>query len=271
MVARFFEGIDMPQSIRRKRYPAKLSGSAQRNLSLYALAAGAAGVQLLALAQPSEAEVVYTSAHQAIGRNQTYSFDLNHDGVNDFTIINVYGRGCTYIGFHLAARADAGGAIASIPSNPSEHLAKLFRKDAEIGAREGFSPIGANMAVGAKISGQYFAYGDWFNVRDGYLGLSFRIDGQVHYGWARFNVITKNQGFRILAILTGYAYETQPNTPIIAGDTGGAADEESLATPGIGVPHQQKAQTVAALGMLALGAPGLAMWRREGVVASSLG
>ena len=38
---------------------------------LYALAAGAAGVQLLALAPPAEAEIVYTGAHQAIGRNQT--------------------------------------------------------------------------------------------------------------------------------------------------------------------------------------------------------
>jgi hypothetical protein len=113
------------------------------------------------------------------------------------------------------------------------------------------------MAVGFEISGQYGAYGYWFNVRDGYIGLSFKIDGQIHYGWARFNVLTKSQGFRILAILTGYAYETQPDTPIIAGDTGSAADEEGQSGPMSGFP-----QPAATLAALSLGAPGLAIWRR---------
>jgi hypothetical protein len=254
------EDIEMPRSVGRKENPESLSGATQSKLSLYALAASAAGVQFLALTPTAGAEIIYTSAHQAIGRNQTYSFGVNHDGINDFTIQNVYGRGSTYVGFHLAIRADAGGAIASVPSHPSEHMARLFRKDAEIGAREGFLPQGANMAVGAVISGQPFAYGYWFNVRDGYLGLSFRIDGQVHYGWARFNVLTKS-GFRNVAILTGYAYETEPDTPIIAGDTGGAADSEGMAEPGILPPV--RSQTVATLGALALGAPGLEIWRRE--------
>jgi hypothetical protein len=58
-------------------------------------------------------------------------------------------------------------------------------------------------------------------------------------------------------ILTGYAYETIPNKAIIAGKTH-APDEE----PG---PASLKTRTSesATLGMLALGAPGLSIWRRE--------
>jgi hypothetical protein len=49
------------------RKTAKLRQSVHHDLTAYALAAGAAGVSLLSLAQPSEAEVVYTPANQTIG------------------------------------------------------------------------------------------------------------------------------------------------------------------------------------------------------------
>src|ERR1039457_6237307 len=76
----------MKRSIRRPKAPAKLSDSFHHALNLYALAAGAAGVSVLALAQPSEAEIIYTPTHQFIGRRGAYRIDLNHDGVTDFTI-----------------------------------------------------------------------------------------------------------------------------------------------------------------------------------------
>jgi len=43
--------------------------------------------------------------------------------------------------------------------------------------------------------------------------------GKLHYGWARLNVTIKNKGGvpEITGLLTGYAYETIPNKPIIAG------------------------------------------------------
>ena len=56
-------------------------------------------------------------------------------------------------------------------------------------------------------------------MRGRYLGLKFLIRGKVHYGWARLNVTVGNS--KITATLTGYAYETIPNNPIIAGKTKG--------------------------------------------------
>src|SRR5579863_2958194 len=68
------------------RKTAKFSKSVSHQLNAYSLAAGAAGVSLLALAQPAEARIIYTTAHVKIVPNNQYDLDLNHDGINDFII-----------------------------------------------------------------------------------------------------------------------------------------------------------------------------------------
>jgi hypothetical protein len=62
--------------------------------------------------------------------------------------------------------------------------------------------------------------GQWLYARRRYLGLQFVIGEQVHYGWARLSVSLK--AGEIAATLTGYAYETVPNKPIITGKTKGS-------------------------------------------------
>jgi hypothetical protein len=80
----------MPRSSRPIRTPANLSESRHQQLNMYALAAGAAGVGVLALVQSVEAKIVYTPAHRVIGPDSKYLLDLNHDGIPDFTITNSY-------------------------------------------------------------------------------------------------------------------------------------------------------------------------------------
>ena len=126
----------MTPSERPVTHPAKLPAALQRNLSLYALAATAAGVQVLALAQPSEAEVIYTPAHTFIGSNRHFSFDLNNDGVNDFTILNLYARNSSYTGCRLEVRPDGGGMtdaellVRFSSSRDNNALAALVRRHA---------------------------------------------------------------------------------------------------------------------------------------------
>ena len=72
----------------------------------------------------------------------------------------------------------------------------------------------------------------------------------------RLNVEVLSKPVRIVALLTGYAYETVADTPIIAGATSGPDAEvnpQGLA-PG---------RAPATLGLLAMGAPGMSIWRRE--------
>jgi hypothetical protein len=109
-------------------------------------------------------------------------------------------------------------------------------------------------------------YGPWMNggkgVKNRYLGIKFQINGQFHFGWARITVTPTKTGF--YTTLTGYAYETIPNKPIIAGATKGPDEDDQLA------PASLKTHTgePTSLGLLALGAPGLSIWRREEPVAA---
>jgi hypothetical protein len=56
--------------------------------------------------------------------------------------------------------------------------------------------------------------GYFTGLASAYVGLQFQMDGQTYYGWARVGapVIGYNAGW-----LYDYAYETVPNTPILAG------------------------------------------------------
>ena len=89
--------------------------------------------------------------------------------------------------------------------------------------------------------------GPWLGAQDRYLGLEFYIDGQEHYGWARMSVDFPF-AFDTTGRILGYAYETIPGKPIIAGDEGNTADASV------------KPNT---LGALALGSIGLNLRRRE--------
>src|ERR1700722_2736952 len=73
---------------RNSRTPCKFPDSLHHRLNAYALAAGAAGVGMLALSQPAQAKIAYTKAHEVIGLygSHSYSLDLNHDGIVDFSL-----------------------------------------------------------------------------------------------------------------------------------------------------------------------------------------
>ena len=59
--------------------------------------------------------------------------------------------------------------------------------------------------------------------------------------------------------VTGYAYETTPNKPIIAG----ATKEPDETNANEATASAQPDFTHASLGLLAMGAPGPSIWRRE--------
>jgi hypothetical protein len=58
-----------------------------------------------------------------------------------------------------------------------------------------------------------------------YLGLRFYFKGAIHYGWARVKVRSYSRRANFTVTLTGYAYETIPDKPIIAGATKGPDEE----------------------------------------------
>jgi len=225
---------------------ARLSESVQRRLNSYALAASTAGVGMAALALPAEARIVYTPANFYVGGK--LPIDLNHDGINDFIVHSTTlcgAFGClTTLGVWAASGKN--GIAYKFNQDP---LALALREGSRIGFKRKFTGS-AIMCDFRKYSSRTYHTGYWFQTTDRYLGLKFQIKGKMHYGWARFKVKFCR------AILTGYAYETIPGKAIIAGATKGP-DDELTASFNTHVPQP------ASLGSLALGAPGLSIWKRE--------
>ena len=199
---------------RTSRKPSQLSKSLHRQLANYAAAASAAGVGMLALVQPADAKVVYTPASLTIAPNGAYLLDLNHDGTTDFRIANYYLCSAQICTGKLNAYPATGNGVEGMKGVRSIPFAYALPRGSRIGPKVPFS--GQFMAGGGSIG-----LGQWIDVNDRYLGFRFGVDGKLHYGWARLSVTVAEQRLSITAILTGYAYETIPNKPIVAGKTKG--------------------------------------------------
>jgi hypothetical protein len=209
---------------RTPKNPAVFSESLHHLLNSYALAASAAGVGMLALASPAQAKIIYRPTHRVIGDYHTYNLDLNGDGKTDLTIKNEFHINCSTGGGCSSLQALSVGMAGK-----NEVVYNTFGAAALTSGRwvDPKSPFHRGDEVMARV-GSSTSFGNWRNVTDRYLGLKFRIKGKTHYGWARLSVIVSHESrvrvaFQsyITATLTGYAYETIPNKPIIAGKTKG--------------------------------------------------
>jgi hypothetical protein len=242
----------------RPRKTASLSKSVHERLNMYALAASATGVGMLASAQPSEAKIVYTPANIKITENGgLINFDLNHDGIPDFGLSNFYFHTSYQAsGFLKVVQARSANEVWDVTSNGSLCAAAL-PKNVLVGPKGHFKkdPTSGLAMAFSNLEGSYF--GPWRKVKLAYLGLKFVIKGKTHFGWAR--VKGTFNSFPYTATLTGYAYETIPNKPIVTGKTKGADDAEQPATAYLMIP----APNPATLGALAMGAPALSIWRRK--------
>jgi hypothetical protein len=190
---------------------------------------------LLAVTWPAEAQIVYTRTNITIGPNSSYNLDLNNDGVTDFIISTSQSKGfCAPYLSHsvtntLAETPVSGnGAAGSSPTN--------LEKGDQIGPSQTFYEGTGTMAwfnscFVEGVEGSYHFEGtggdNWMGYKscgffclipiglEGYLGLTFQIDGETHYGWVLVRVSNKVVQIRLL----GYAYETIANMPINAGQT----------------------------------------------------
>ena len=209
--------------------------------------------------------------HHVIRKNSYFEIDLNHDGIVDFTIFNsarTFGslRLNSIIAWPNQGESDGVEGVAS-------KTYFLFELAVKRGTpiRYGQRFFGKGIMVAQCVHGThqsgppcsyrpYHTLGKWINVRDRYLGLVFTVKGKTHYGWARLSVQVSKRPFKLIATLTGYAYETIPGKAIVAGQTKGP-EESSIeqSQSDLRAPTPERAT----LGLLALGSPGLSIWRRE--------
>jgi hypothetical protein len=208
-----------------QRAPSPINAKLDRRLAAYAAVASAAGIGMLGAPQ-AQGEVVYTPANVSFHDTGKVMIDLNNDGVADFEVARrqcgsshsncidliplAAGNGFRPTGSEVAA------GFFGVPVGPGEKFA----------TGDG-NPSYGNVMIAAGAYGPYsWSNGPWAHSTNRYLGLRFTIDGQTHYGWARLSL----NDLHGPEILTGYAYETTPNTKIIEGEIHGAA--VSNAQPG---------------------------------------
>ena len=245
----------MAHRMRSRTAKVALSETVDHRMKSYAVAAAAAGVSMLALAQPAEAEVVVTRAHLIPTQNNPIAVDLNKDGIADFQfslgIYNSYGVFAAY----LNVLGLTGGKVVGSPGPHFPYASALLRRT-KIGPSAHFSSRA--VTVERSLASSHFSrrtYGKWGgNPTNRFLGVKFLIDGATHFGWVRLTVVSTQ--WPISATITGYAYETIPNKPIPAGVSGASSTETNT-------EERVQSSGRAYLGMLALGADGLALWRRN--------
>ena len=186
----------MKRSPKSPRTPSRLSESIHQQLKSYALAASSAGVGVLALVQPAEARVVYTPVHVKFGRNTEFLLDLNGDGITDFHLINNFSNFGNRISYRFFV-----SAYSQPNSIQGTEDAAALKAGAQIGPRQRFSHRATSMARFYTSSGQILtSSGPWKNVTNRYLGLKFRVNGKIHYGWARLSVTVHEGAYGISAV-----------------------------------------------------------------------
>jgi hypothetical protein len=255
-------------AVNNNQRPARLAPHLDKNLLGYAACASAAGVSLLALAQPAEAKIIYTAANIPIAINApAVSIDLNHDGIADFSFINATG-GSDAVRRRTGERPPEGfnfAVLYVLPTQPANEIGAItsFTKAVcaaellqgrEVSTNRNFQPGPLDMFA---FAGDYTSPGTancpWQRNHGGYLALEFVVKGKTYFGWARVSLTGTSP------TITGYAYENIPGQSIKTGDTQGSDEKGSISNPPV---LNSPAPQPASLGILAHGASGLAAWRR---------
>jgi hypothetical protein len=263
----------------KSRSTTRLSRDLEKNLFAYATAATAG---LAAFAMPADAEIIYTPSNTPMVMNGSNhglgltQLDLNNDGTPDFAFGLSSTIRFTSIGytsrfkFLLRLAPDQGGN--QVVQGQQAGTAAAVAAGKEIGPQQKFGANGylVHQVYNISSKSKDLSSGSWRSVEFAYVGLKVMIEGQVHYGWARIK-FPYPYGYDYPSIY-GYAYESIPNQPIIAGQTGGTYEESAAQqSTEVGSAQQKTAAatgTPATLGMLAAGMQCLDLWRSQGLASN---
>ncbi len=168
---------------------------------IYAIAAGTAGISVMALVSPSEAEILYTPANKTITRDRSYNLDLNHDGSVDFVLVDhcsILGSNVSHSFQILEVIAEPNNGVNCIESfcMAANRYAAALRRGDEIGSAITSARMVIRICSNGRHSGRERCAARI--LRPGtipasvILGCAFQINGETHFGWARLNVVFHN-------------------------------------------------------------------------------
>ena len=195
----------------------------EHRLNAYALTAAAAGIGLGMAATSAEAKIIDSPVIRILTSGTTFDLRINH--LNQFSFFD--GAESQFLSSKILSVTPLKGGAVMVNGGYAQALVAY----ASIGPNGVFQSQKTRMEFVHWLSdsSQTQAYGPWANVNDRYIGLRFVVNGQTHYGWARFSVLNSGSlttGAMITAYLDGYAVETVADRPIPAGKSSGPVSSD---------------------------------------------
>lgn len=153
--------------------------------------------------------IIYVVPQETIGYGPvtiSNNLDLNGDGITDFILSSdISGAWLTSQSGNFLITGPGGLVLVSpgsIISSNGSSLDPIYQ----------WSGGTATLGGQAVFDGEYFYSGN-FSDTNAFIGLQFQFDGQTHYGWMEIYNYPNVASGQVL----GWAYESDPNTPIAAG------------------------------------------------------
>jgi len=142
------------------------------------------------------------------GGEASYNLDFNNDGINEIQVASRYGD------FFVTTLGN-GSRIAGIAASPPDigGFAHPFTLGNIVGPQ---TPDfrSWNLGISGLLSCQEIGcIGLWRSGGTNFLGVEFQLYSDTHYGWVAIDMPAIFGG----GILLSYAYESEPNSQIIAG------------------------------------------------------
>ncbi len=157
------------------------------------------------------------------------ALDLNEDGKTDFSLMGRYlittdvppSGGSYECGISMST-----GNQVLVSSGTGD--AWLGTVGQTIGPASSLDPVWAFTQYWFGVTGYHDnllagTRSEWFGelgrIGSGYLGVSFSLADGIHYGWVAIRLPMGGSAFppEFTPIVTGWAYEMRPDTPILAG------------------------------------------------------
>ena len=214
--------------------------------------AGAGAAAALAGTSPAEAEIHYSGRVDVrFGANESKSaaFPLDQQGGSIFFARTLNGSQGAANDFFGAPRLKSGAFLGSYPGFEYAFVLRINNRNQNRYISQGHFTYGGfgfgnsgTMVRGDRSSQNW----RWHGKGTDFVGFRFNSGSGVQYGWARVRMDGPDSNFSFTVI--DYAW-ADPGEPIKAGQT---SSSSSAATPKQG-----------SLGLLALGAAGVALWRES--------
>jgi hypothetical protein len=164
----------------------------------------------ITLINTANSQVVETFVGQEFNwDNESYSVDLDNNGVNDFEFLHEYksyGICCSKNALNLIGNTYNQLLIKSFPD-------LVYPLNPYYGVDNSKIFVSNGLLLAFYINSMSYTAsqnGLFLGQCDKYIGVKFDISGETHYGWIRVSVMHQ-QNFYI----SSWAYEAQPDTPII--------------------------------------------------------